>query len=252
MTTTRPTPTDDAPRPIPMWASIPTILACLAAGVWIVHWYVGTHPRADEPHLLGDVAGRPVVSRPPPEPGGRGQGGPARFFNSLFSGGGPRNVRQTNPQMFQAYTEHAQANFNVPDGRPPTLGVLTYGQEPAYSFVPADVRQTVWDARKLVNDPRYVTALKLTPPQANRIRQRTRLAATAAPSDRALLTADFAAFRAAAPKDQPAAKAKLLADVDAVADRSQAATRQTFIESAKQIDNVVSPQQWAQFKAMGG
>ena len=75
---------------------------------------------------------------------------------------------------------------------------------------------------------------------------------TASAADRATLTADFAAYHAAAAKDPTAAKAKLLADLDAVAERSRAATRQTYADWAKQINAIVSPQQWAQFKAMGG
>ena len=67
-----------------------------------------------------------------------------------------------------------------------------------------------------------------------------------------MLAADFTAYRSAPAAAQAAAKAKLLSDLDAVADRSQAATRQQFAARAARINAIVSPAQWQQFKSMGG
>ena len=56
-TSTGPRSGDDefTPRPLPLWASVPIILLCLAGSGWIVQWYWGTRVQPEPPHLLGDV-----------------------------------------------------------------------------------------------------------------------------------------------------------------------------------------------------
>jgi hypothetical protein len=251
MTPTGSTSTDDqAPRPLPLWASIPIILVCLAAGGWIIHWYVGTHPRADEAHVLGDLPPRKVAA-----PGNARRGG--GWLTNMFGGG--RGIRETNAgpnrDQFDAFTERSRAIFTInPNNKNrPVNVVLNYGPQTAYRFVPDDVRNTVYAAANLARDSeKYAAPLKLTPAQVDQLRQRSRVAAVITPGDRAMLLADLAGYRAAAAKDKQAAEAKLLSDLDAVADRSQGPTRQAFADAAAKINAIVSADQWKQFKAMGG
>ena len=238
---------DQSPRPLPLWASIPIILACLTAGGWIIHWYVATHPRADEAHLLGDMPVRPPAT---PKSGRRGGG----WISNMFGGG--RGIRENNQgpnrDQFEAFTEHARAVFTVNRNRPPSVA-LNYGPPTAYRFVPEDVRNTVYAAANLARDSdKYAAPLKLTQAQVDQLRQRSRVVAVVATADRALLLADLAGYRAAAAQDKQAAAAKLLADLDAVADRSQGPTRQAFADAAAKINAILSVDQWNQFKAMGG
>ncbi len=241
-----------APRPLPLWASIPIILACLTAGAGIIYLYVGSHLRADEPHLLGNVDARPAPAPPTPR-GNRDRGG--GWANALGTGG-PRNVQprgqSNNRDRFEAYTEHAQAWFVVADGRPPLLSVLTYGPESAYGFVPDATRQTIFAAHRLANDRRAMDELKLTPDQGRQVAQRSRLTMDASAADRALLTADFVAFRSAGGRDPGPARTKLLDDLDDVAARSQRATTKFMADNAAQLNTAVTPDQWKQYAAMGG
>lgn len=256
--TTLPSPTPtrvdhSEPRPLPLWASIPIILLSLTAAGWIIHWYVGTHPQADEAHLLGDVPTRSVpVAQPSDRAGGRTFG---NFFGGGANRGGLRDIRQTNTQAgresFQAQTERAKANFYTRPGKP-MLVEMSYGPAGGYSFLPDDVRRTIAAARQLAGDSGAVVALKLTADQVRQLRQRTVPTLTAAAADRTTLLADLAAYRAAAANNSAAAKAKLLADLDAVADRSHEATLQTYADRVKQINAAVTPQQWTQFRTMGG
>jgi hypothetical protein len=238
-----------APRPLPLWASIPIILVCLTAGGWIIHWYVGSHLNADEAHVLGDVPARvPAVFRPGNNKPGGGN------WNWLVGGGG-RGIRQQQPgngrDAYEAFTEHARATFiNNAKGQP---GVnLTYGaSQQAYAFVPDDVRKTIYATDRLVKDNKYTEAIKLSQADVGQLRRLSRPAMTVVPADRSTLLTDFAAYKAAKPDARAAAQTKLLADLDAVAQRSQEPTRQAMTEAAAKINAIVSTAQWAQLKAMG-
>ena len=238
------------PRPLPIWASVPIILACLATGGWIIHWYVGTHPTADQARVLGDVPPRPA-----PGPANARGGNGNRNWPGWLGGGAPirQNNRGPNRVTYDVSAQRARATFMVTTNgaKPPALEQLTYGGEAAYAFVPDDVRRTVYAAQRLTRDPKYATALKLTAPQVDQVRQRSRVSMAVSPADRADLLTDFNAYRSAKDKDRPAAQAKLLADLDAVADRSRAATRQAFTDDAAKINAIITPAQWTQAKSMG-
>ncbi len=234
---------DPAPRPLPLWASIPIILACLAAGGTIIRWYVGTHLKADEPHLLGDLPARTA-------PVARGGGNGRNWAGWL--GGGSRGIRPTNGNRegFDAFTEHARATYIIGAKNGPTLS-LTYGPDSAYSFVPDDVRKTVYAAQRLTRDKKYSDAIKLTSAQVAQLQQDARTFMQVAAADRKTLLADFASYRVAKPTERGPIQTKLLADLDGVAERGKEPTRAAFADAATKINAIVTPAQWTQLKAMG-
>jgi hypothetical protein len=253
--------TADGPRPLPLWASIPIVLACLAMGGWIISWYVGSRVRADEAHVLGDMPTRPA------NPSGGGGGGwfagLRRYVRLQRPSGGERGGERT---VYDAGTEQATLTWSVnnngggggPGGgrRPLSLNQVSYGpNERALTFLPEDVRRTVAAARQLAtSDNKAAEALKLTPEQVGKLKQLGgRFSMTLSDADRTLLLADMAAYVAAPPAAQEGeAKTKLLADLDAVAERSKPATIKTAADRAAKINSIVTPEQWTQYKAMGG
>jgi hypothetical protein len=262
--TTTNTPAEaKAPRPLPLYASIPLILACLSAGGWIIHWYVGSRVRADEPHLLGDVPAPAARPAPAAAPGG-GRGG--RGLNGWLGGGNNRphvTVRRQdgNGTTYEAGTPRAQALCLINGsgkGRPSHLLSLRYqgGPDNPFKTLPTPVQQTLDNARRLSRDDAAVTALKLTAEQRQKIQELSNgPEMVGSEADKATLLADFKAF-ASAPQDKPdqqkAAQAKLLADLDAVAERSADASRQQAADHAAKINAIVTPEQWKQFRGTGG
>lgn len=237
---------DPVGRPLPLWASIPIILFCLLAGGGIIYWYMGSHAKADEPRLLGDVPARPVLT-PRPASGGGG-----RNWMS-WMGGGSRGIRPTNGQRdgYDAYTEKARARYILNGNAKPNLS-LSYGQDAnAYAFIPEDVRGTLYATSRLLGDKRYTDALALPPAQLAQLRSRSSIYMKASEADRSLVLADFAAYRAAKPDQRAAAQTKLLADLDGVAERSQPGTKASLVDNAAKINAIVTPEQWTKLKAMG-
>ena len=250
MTTTS-LPDPPAPRPLPLWMSVPIVLLCLAGGTGIIACYLGTHVRADQPHVLGDV--------PPPPPrqavaGGRPRGG---LGNLLGGGNRPRvqvgNAEANGSTPYTAVTAKASAQCLFPRNAPPVLRFIRYvgGAEFPLKATPPDVQKVMDQGRKLARDDKAVAALKLTDDQRRRLQRLSALPEMAASeADRALLVADFKAYQADPRGKTPTPK--LLADLDAIADRSADATRAAVLDRAAKLTAVITPDQWKQYAAMGG
>ena len=258
MTSTTParlTPDESGPRPLPIWASVPIVLVSLAVGGWIIHWYVGTRVRADEPRLLGDPAAVARGTAASPGPG----------FAAAAAGGGNRaNARRVVTKVradgdrtsYEAHTGTAQLRWvSFAGGKPPQVTSVTYfgGDRALAGFVPDPVLRTIRGAAQMT-DGAAAKATGLTAEQARKLQP---LAGTGtmrvSDADRATLSAAVTAYLAAAAANREAtARAALLSTLDAIAARSRTATRDEYADRAAKINAIVTPEQWKQYRAFGG
>lgn len=220
---------------LPVWLSIPIILICLAGGGWIIHWYVMTDPLSHEVRILGDA---------PPAPAQWTGPGGGNNFN-------PRFITERNGR-YDARTEEARMAVTLTNGKL-KWNIITYLG--SYPFVPEDAKNTIFSARWIVSagNERVVTALKLTPDQVKRLKGLVpQINMEVSPSDRAELAALMEAYIQAPDSQRPAIEPKVLEALDAVAQKSQPATRQMAVERAAQINAIITPEQWQLSRSMGG
>jgi hypothetical protein len=230
MTTTESTENTD--RPLPVWLSIPIILACLAGGGWIIHWYVMTDPVSHESKLLGDA---PVQVQY--QNGGRNR------FN------GPRHGIELQDGRWIIRTEKARANFTVENGKPVYRGVFYMNR----ALLPEPARRTIEAAATLLKDPNRVASLKLTADQRKKLGDLSREPQTiVAPADKILLTSAMADYIAADVKFRPQKEPKVLSLLDEISDRSMSATAKEATDHAAQIDQIITPEMWKMYAPAGG
>ena len=218
--------------PMPIWLSVPIILLCLASGGWIIHWYVMTDPVSRDTVLLG----QPVSANQP-------------FMNRVRPPSPQRSMLDKGNGSWALRTDQARADVSVATGKP-QFRIITYLN---YNFVPDDAKNTIYAARSLVADSERTKALKLSTQQVNKLRQLSNtINMIVAPSDRDSLGAAVLAYTNSKPADRPALEIKLLQELDDVAQKSMQPTRQQAVDRAKQINAMISPDQWKQNAAMGG
>jgi hypothetical protein len=232
MTTTQSTENTD--RPLPVWLSIPIILACLAGGGWIIHWYVMTDPISHETKILGDA---PVQAQ------WQGGGGRNRF-------NGPRRGIDSQPNgRWAIHTEKAHANFAVENGKAIYKNVFYTNR----ASIPQPARQTFEATSNLLKDSKRVEALKLTSTQRQKLDALSKEPPTVVlPADKILLTNAVGAYVAADVKYRPEMEPKILNLLDEISDRSMNATAKEAADRAAQIDQIITPDMWKLNASMGG
>jgi hypothetical protein len=241
-------PNETSQNSLPTWASIPIILLCLFGGVWIIHWYVMSDPLSHESKILGDA---PVQAQWQTAWQG-GQGGPGgRGRNNGGPGANQRRyIRSRNDGNWDIRTEQARVDVSLSNGK---LNWHTITYMGNYSFVPDEVKNTIYSARAIVADNARVAALKLAPDQAKRLRGlSSTITMSISDADKAQLGTVVEAYINAKPPERPAQEPKILQLLDQIAQRSIPATKKLAEDRAAQINAMITPEMWKQDAAMGG
>jgi hypothetical protein len=227
--------TETAPKPLPVWLSIPIILICLGGGGWIIHWYVMTDPISHESKILGD---------PPAQAAWQGNGGRNRPNLNR------RAIQAEDNGRWELWTDKAHAVLTVAKGKG-ILHNITYMTN--FPFVPEEARKTLTAVRSLVKDTTRITAMKLNVAQVRKLDALAgRPPMMISPADKELLSGLMIKYATASEKERPPLQSKVLETVDAIADRSVEATKKETLDRVSQIDKIMTPELWSQNAAMGG
>ena len=219
-------------RPLPIWLSLVIIVLSLGIGGGLLYWLLADARPAGEVVLAPPAESAAVnrAARRPPAP--RAQSTDIVLNSkdnwSVFSGRGRMNivVRENKPYYTFLYQT---SDFATPEQY--QLNML---------------------ARKVVTDKPTQEKLAVTPEQIQKLRPHTApLGMKLSDADRAKLIELWTAHQQAAETAKADAKAKLLAALKDVADRSLPATRKAVEERSNAVKSVLTPEQLTKARQIG-
>jgi hypothetical protein len=237
---------DGGYKPMPLWLSIPLLLACLAAGFFIIRWYFNSAAVVKETSILG-VA--------PPD-------GRTRYL---------RPNDEKNPTAWTGHTETAEVDYKVDKGVVSVTrarlvtgnrgggggnyaGGNGWGNAARYpSYIPDTTRKFLEGAAAAANrgkigntslDKTVVDVLKAQTSQRNE--STIQLGET----DKAKLVADLNEFLAASDEARVVAEIKVLGAVDDLATSDEQVVKQKAEQQVEAIKKVLTPEQVAAIPGM--
>jgi hypothetical protein len=243
MTAQTDTRMDGGYKPMPLWLSIPLLLACLAAGFYIIRWYFNSAAVVKETSILG-VA--------PPD-------GRTRYL---------RPNEEKNPTAWTGHTENAEVDYKIEKGVASVSRVRLvtgnrgggggggngWGNTARYpGYIPEATRKLLEGAAVAANrgkigntnlDKTVVEVLKAQTSQRNETNIQP------SEPDKAKLLADFNEFSAASDEAKVLAEIKVLSTLDDVAKADEEVVKQKAEQQAEAIKKVLTPEQVAALPGM--